>query len=821
MSAKPAPPAELPKLLEQLKEVKNEAAELRTFTITFLSLLLYVNLIIAGTDAEQILRVAPVKLPLLDVPLPIIGFYGFLPWFLLFFHLYLLVQHYLFSQQLFGFDDTLQNASPMEQAHVRKHLGNLPFLQWMVGEHHSAMLVLLTLITLVCLIVWPLVTLLWLQMAILPYHSAELLAWQRTALVLDVLLVGWLWPKTLDRDDSSRAWWRKRMCDVWCSLSFVIRCLLWLICRIPGLSDGFATQPSSVWQKTVKSALPGAANALTLAAGLFATLFLSLAVATLPDSWEERVITGNVNSEDNKAPKPADSFWLKTVDVKEKNGEEEEDDASGHETVRMAFAPTAWLHEQHAKLFDVKDGQEKRQYDEWREKGAKPCPSAERPDKKAKLCLMVQPLLPRNLILREKVLTADAGLKPEIEVQLQAGVESPPKAEVLAQIRGLDLQNRNLDYADFTKSSLPKADLRYASLRQTMLRHARLDQVPALPTRLRQVDLSDAKLDPGTSLSSAELPGANLAAAKLPKADLRGAKLPGADLRGANLADADLTGADLSGADLRGANLANAKLSGAKLPDANLANVQLSGATLVGTKLPGANLAGAKLTGTDLFLAELPGADLSGAELTGADLSEAGLVGANLSKATLLGADLSKAVLSGTDLSNAELSGAILRIDALPLPEDKLRNAATLYGQALALRRGYQDKQWESAVKVFKQKVQQDIKLPKETPKICLRNADGETSLRGACIAENALDENSRKALADLWVGLACGDKTEGRWVAKHMVGRADPKRQPYSFPWFAAPLQQAAQDPKTCPGLAGLPEDYKIRLRQALRPQT
>ena len=85
----------LPEIFEQLEDVKKDASELRNFTITFLTLLLYINLIIVNTDAEQILRVAPVNLPLLKVPLPIISFYGFVPWLLLLFHLYLLIQHYL------------------------------------------------------------------------------------------------------------------------------------------------------------------------------------------------------------------------------------------------------------------------------------------------------------------------------------------------------------------------------------------------------------------------------------------------------------------------------------------------------------------------------------------------------------------------------------------------------------------------------------------------------------------------------------------------------------------------------------------------------
>jgi len=71
-----------------LDSVRSEAAELRTFTITFLSLLMYLGLIAVATDHEQILRVSPVKLPLLDVEIPVLGFY----WFM---RLFILVQNHL------------------------------------------------------------------------------------------------------------------------------------------------------------------------------------------------------------------------------------------------------------------------------------------------------------------------------------------------------------------------------------------------------------------------------------------------------------------------------------------------------------------------------------------------------------------------------------------------------------------------------------------------------------------------------------------------------------------------------------------------------
>ncbi|MFA5985340.1 MAG: hypothetical protein WC782_15090 [Methylococcaceae bacterium] len=56
-------PAKVPDATSMLERVRGEAAELRNFTLTFLSLLLYVGIIIASTTHEQLLRDDPVNLP--------------------------------------------------------------------------------------------------------------------------------------------------------------------------------------------------------------------------------------------------------------------------------------------------------------------------------------------------------------------------------------------------------------------------------------------------------------------------------------------------------------------------------------------------------------------------------------------------------------------------------------------------------------------------------------------------------------------------------------------------------------------------------------
>lgn len=187
--------------------------------------------------------------------------------------------------------------------------------------------------------------------------------------------------------------------------------------------------------------------------------------------------------------------------------------------------------------------------------------------------------------------------------------------------------------------------------------------------------------------------GAQLRGIDLRYADAFRTFLVKADLRGAVLIGTNLTEAELQMANLRGADLQGAKLYGARLQGADLRWAKLQGAALGYAQLQGANLEDAQLQGADLGSARLQGADLKGAELQGADLGSAQLQGANLAFAQLQGANLAYARLQGADLRGAQLQGADFRdarlysvgvpdntelIDARgvvwePLPDDKYR----------------------------------------------------------------------------------------------------------------------------------------------------
>jgi hypothetical protein len=93
-------------------DINSSAAELRNYTLAFVSFLLYVLITAASTTHEQLLRISAVKLPLLDIDIPIVQFYLVSPLLILILHFHLLLQHFLFSQQFYSFEAALKLQYP-------------------------------------------------------------------------------------------------------------------------------------------------------------------------------------------------------------------------------------------------------------------------------------------------------------------------------------------------------------------------------------------------------------------------------------------------------------------------------------------------------------------------------------------------------------------------------------------------------------------------------------------------------------------------------------------------------------------------------------
>ncbi|MGH8611820.1 MAG: pentapeptide repeat-containing protein [Gammaproteobacteria bacterium] len=783
-----------------LEGIRGEAAGLRNFTITFLSLLVYVNLIVASTTHEQLLRVSPVTLPLLNVPISIKGFYAFMPWLLFFFHLYILLQHYLFSQHLFCFERVLLRQPQKLRDFLYRNLGNLPFLHWMIGRHAPAMRLLLTLITALSLMLWPLATLLWLQMGFLPFHEGAYTWIQRAAVIADVVIIAWIWPKTLDKRDRSLRWWL--MPWLWRSgfriglwflrelrseLAHLRRTLRWDRQHLTTACRALKREVGCL-RRQCKVSWPQLPAVIGLSCLLLSAVFMSLAVSTLPDSPEENWFREHF------------SAWFETVD----------------RTGRQAFWLTVIIHEPQARKVEVGDA-------DWalHEYGYFPCPTAALetvfPAPKAMaqtnkpaprvssrrnreeassepvdrshgiLCLMDEPLLPRNLVVREKVITANAP-NPELENALRWQAPTV-KPKILAKVSGINLEKRDFRYADFSRSSFPKANLFGTRLHGAKFREASLYSV-----QLPHADVSLA------DFYQAHLQGANLSWAKMDGASLFKAQLHGAHLYGAGLRDADLAGTRLHGADLEKAQL-------------HLANLRL-----------------AQLYGTNLKKAKLHRADLGHAVLVGADLKETQLYGADLVRAGLYGVRLMLANLDGADLSEAHLDGVILPEPPAPAASERSVEEIKAFKDALvaAALPQLQGSQGaavvEKLVKVFQERIGRPVSFsgiytpPPEAP--CIRGYKHQEP--GICVEWN--EENNKKVDA-YRIALACQDLTEGHWIARSII------QQQFEYsaserlsllvlidPDFAQVLNEKTRDLKNCPGLAGVPDEFKQMLRGGAR---
>jgi uncharacterized membrane protein len=153
--------------LDRLQEAVNAASgHARNVYVTFLLFGLYLAIIFGSTTHEQLLRESPVTLPLLNVGLPLFGFYWIAPALFVLLHLNLLLQLYLLSGKLHRLDEVLGDAVKQKSLNVKRaserraQLYPFPFSQMLSGQHGRLMRFLLWLVVWLTVLVLPVLLLL-------------------------------------------------------------------------------------------------------------------------------------------------------------------------------------------------------------------------------------------------------------------------------------------------------------------------------------------------------------------------------------------------------------------------------------------------------------------------------------------------------------------------------------------------------------------------------------------------------------------------------------------------------------------------------------
>jgi hypothetical protein len=193
--------AKSPKLSQEVKEFLDEANAAsdpaRTAWLAFLLLLTYVVVTLASVSHKDLLLNSPVRLPIINADIPLVGFFQYAPAMLLLVYLSLLVQHVILARKYRRFTDALAAYELKARTkHVaREGVHSYVFSQILAGpEANRITRLMMQLIVYVTFAVLPIVTLLYFQIRFLPFHEVWITYWHRFAVILGFAMLILLTP---------------------------------------------------------------------------------------------------------------------------------------------------------------------------------------------------------------------------------------------------------------------------------------------------------------------------------------------------------------------------------------------------------------------------------------------------------------------------------------------------------------------------------------------------------------------------------------------------------------------------------------------------
>jgi uncharacterized protein YjbI with pentapeptide repeats len=533
------------------KSLNDSATRVSTIWVSFLIFSLYLLTAATTVTHRQLFLAEPVKLPVLNIDLPLWGFFWLAPILFVIFHAYVLIQLILLARTAAAYDAAItklaerDNLSPEANASLRQRLANTLFAQILAGsprEREGWFGSLLKAMAWITLVIAPILILLTFQFMFLPYHS-HLATWTHRLLILLEFVVAFqLWPLVLNpQRDFQWPNWRWRVGSV--------------AVRAKGLF-GPREGRRRARRRLRRLALPMAATALFV--------LLSLSLATFPGEphinlFTEQAIDGVqcsrwIQQKFAIADMRFDRLALARVDVVDHEKLEKIQQATSNAGEQPYQGErTRILRDRDLNCGDFSDYADLRRMD-------------------------LSGAHLRSADFQTSKLDGISFTGSRLTGALFDSAQLKG-----ASLRRAELQGASFTFADLQGASMSDAQLQGASFILTGLQGAALDDAKLQGAVFEVADLQ------GASLNDASLQGASLDGAELQAASLGRAKLQGASLR-----RTQLQGAFLNGTKLQGASLNDAKLQGASLRNAGLNDAILSGAWIWGAR--DANCANARVT---------------------------------------------------------------------------------------------------------------------------------------------------------------------------------------------------------------------------------
>jgi hypothetical protein len=189
----------------ELQKALNEASgKASVLWVTFITFELYLAIAFASVTHRALFIEETIKLPVLNVDLPLVGFFIVAPTVLVIFHFYVFLQLLALAQKASDYNELLTNKSLNDNKLVQQRLDCFLVLQFLVGppkQRKGWIGLCLRLIAWITLVGAPILILLQAQITFLPYHQEPVLWLQRLCILIDPLVIWFCWNPVRSVDD--------------------------------------------------------------------------------------------------------------------------------------------------------------------------------------------------------------------------------------------------------------------------------------------------------------------------------------------------------------------------------------------------------------------------------------------------------------------------------------------------------------------------------------------------------------------------------------------------------------------------------------------
>ena len=545
LSSKPAVLADQATDLTRLRESVADAAGVSAgLWLSYLFVLVYLLIAVGGVTHRNLFFEDPVRLPFLNVDLPLVGFFVLGPALFLIVHAYVLLHFSLLADKVGNFQSELHAtiSDDTTSARLRQLLPSNIFVQVLAGPREvrgSNIGKMLRLVALISLVVGPLMLLVFFQFQFLPYHPSWTISlWLRSAVVLDLILLWTLWPSVSHGKVPWSAWrYARRAIVVPAALG-----------RFSSAIFSFTARNNRRWfaWRVFWRVLPRATVVAAAALSLIPVLLVFM-ISTFPGEWlyEQR----------NALPLIRNLHQLLFAGTpNEVTGR-----PSSWFSNRLVLTDQSFVDPEKFDKVDVSHSFRGRD--------------------------LSYAVLSRADLRKADFTGATLTNAALSSAHLQnarfgcARTGNDRQETGCAVLRGADLKLAQLQGADLTRVQLQKAHLEGAQIQGAVLKFARLEGALLQSAQLQDLDLGEANLQDAmlteAQLQRARLGGATLKSSNLVRAILQGADAGGVQLQGAVSVQTQFQGANLGGARLQGADLTNSNLEGTDLTLAELEGVNL------------------------------------------------------------------------------------------------------------------------------------------------------------------------------------------------------------------------------------------------------